>query len=232
MRAAIIAVAIVDVGGKAGHGLIVHQVLAILQACGTNRVSVTTRNGNAQGIQTQPVGPAGDCVAVRNGHLAAVARQPAATGWRCGIVRPVGTRQHHPRCQRHGHHRGSKPDRRDACARLRACAGALFRNGPDAAQRSRRVVGTGRACGAGRGQATSSAPPARTRRTGHGGDHRRSARPARCLCRRRQCRAGGTARAALALSVAARITAALARRGLALGRHGNVFRPARWRGCE
>ena len=93
-------------------------------------------------------------------------------------ARPVRAGDDPARCARRGHHRGRERNRRPARTRLRACAGTLLRDGPDAPLGGGRVVGVVRRDRAGRRQGGALASHAGARAGTAGRDRGRPARAA------------------------------------------------------
>ena len=130
-----------------------------------------------------------------------------------------------PRRARHGHLRRRQSRRHHLGDGLRARAGTFLPDGPDApVQRGRagRAGGVGRAAG---GSQPPSPPPARGGRCGVGATAAGTAGGAAPLCRRRQRRAGGPARAPLGIPAAGQPARGLAAAGQPAGDRGDVPGP-------
>lgn len=159
--------------------------------------------------------------------VAAAARQPGHTRRPGRSGRLGGAGADPARRPRRGRHRRRQRSRCNARARLRACAGALLRNGPDAPRRRRRAVRVARQRHPRHGPAAPRAPFARARHRATGRLRRQPWRGIAGLQRRRQWRPARAAGAAVAVSAAVQGPARMAAGGLGTRRRGDVFRPAR-----
>jgi len=162
----------------------------------------------------------------RTGPVAAAARQPGRPGRRASTAGPGQAGHHRARWAGRGHHHGRQPDRCDARAGPRACAGALFRDGPDAPQCRWRAVGAVRAEGHRRRQAHARAPAACTHRGESAGRTGRQRRGRARLRGWRQRGPGRSLRAPVGLSAAAAAAATVAGQRQRVDRAGHVRRPA------
>ena len=154
------------------------------------------------------------------------ARQRADAGRRTRAQWPERASDGAARCAGRGDHRCGERSRRDARARLRACAGALFRDGSDAPRVRGRTVGIVRIDRDREGQGTARAPHPRAGRGRSRRDGRGQAPAARSVYRRRQCWPRRAARAAMALSAATTGAEALGTGRRRAHRFRDVFRSA------